>query len=111
MGKANPRQSNGNARRKAAKRYAAMDAPCALCHGMRGPIRYDQPRNHMFPLSLAIDEVKPVGRWREFGYSSARECATDPSNWQPAHWVCNALASDKRKQPAVRRADAPSGTF
>ena len=107
-----PRQSNGRARKRAAQRYAAMDAPCALCHGARGPIRYDQPRSHLFPLSLAIDEIRPVARWAEFGYSSAKECASDPYNWQPAHYVCNALASDKRKQKrnAIKH-DPISGTF
>lgn len=106
----NPRQSNGNARRKAAKRFAAMDAPCALCHGKRGAIDYQAPRNHMFPLSLAIDEIKPVSRWREFGYASADECARDQSNWQPTHWICNAQASDKRKKKRVV-IDEVSGTF
>ena len=106
---ANPRQSNGNARRKAARSYAAMDAPCALCGG---PIDYEAPRNHNFPMSLVIDEIKPVARWREFGYSSANECATDPGNWQPAHYSCNALAGDKRKAfKAPAKRDATSGTF
>ena len=105
-----PRQRNGHARRKAARRFAAMDAPCALCGGARGPIRYDQPRSHLFPLSLAIDERHPVSRWREFGYDSREACACDPDNWQPAHWVCNALASDKKKPVRVMR-DSGSGTF
>ena len=106
----NPRQSNGHARRKAARAYAAQDAPCALCRGARGPIRYDQPRNHLFPLSLAIDEIVPVSRWREGGYGSRDECARDVGNWQPTHWICNAEAGDKRK-PAKRHHDVPSGTF
>ena len=113
-GKANPRQSNGRARKRAAQRYALMDAPCALCRGKRGPIHYDEPRSHLFPLSLVIDEIKPVSRWCEFGYASAKECASDPSNWQPAHFICNAEASDKRK---ARRKHKPikhdpiDGTF
>ncbi len=105
-----PRQRNGNARRKAAKRYAAMGAPCALCGGRRGPIDYAAPRNHLFPLSLAIDERIPVSRWSEFGYDSPEDCATDVSNWQPAHWICNAIASDKRK-PVHAARDVGSGTF
>ena len=109
-GGADPRQKNGHARRKAAKRFAATDAPCALCHGARGPIRYDQPRNHMFPLSLAIDERFPVSRWSEFGYDSPESCATDFFNWQPTHWICNAQASDKRK-PVRIAGDVGSGTF
>ena len=64
----------------------------------------------MFPLSLAIDEVHPVARWAEFGYASAKACATDESNWQPAHWICNAQASDKRKPMRASR-DAGTGTF
>ena len=110
--KRNPRQDAGRARKRAAAKYAAMDAPCALCHGARGPIRYDQPRNHRYPLSLAIDEVVPVSRWMEGGYESPRACACDPGNWQPSHWICNAIASDKR-QKAFKRVsgDKCSGTF
>lgn len=109
-GKANPRQVAGRARKRAAMRYAAAGEPCSICHGARGPIHYDEPRNHMFPLSLAIDEEKPVARWREFGYESAVACATDESNWRPAHWICNAQASDKR-QPARIVRPTVSGTF
>ena len=113
-GVANPRQSNGNARRKAARRFACIDAPCALCGGRRGPIHYDEPRDHLHPLSLVIDERCPVARWQEFGYESARACATDQANWQAAHYVCNAEAGDKRKARKARRIaamDAVSGTF
>jgi len=112
MSKVNPRQSNSRARKRAAMQYAAIDAPCALCKGTRGGIHYDEPRSHLFPLSLVIDEIHPVSRWREFGYSSAKECASDPNNWQPAHYICNAEASDKRvarRKPMKR--DANSGTF
>lgn len=107
----NPRQANGNARRKAAKRFAAMGAECALCHGRRGPIDYSAPRSHLFPLSLVIDERVPVSRWKEGGYPSRLACATDQSNWQPAHWACNAEASDKRKVRKPVERDEPSGTF
>lgn len=109
-----PRWANGNARRKAAKRFAAMNAPCALCHGLRGDIHYNEPRDHLHPLSLAIDEIRPVSRWAEFGYNSAKECATDVSNWSATHQVCNAQAGDKRNAKKVRKItakDATSGTF
>lgn len=107
----NPRQKKGRQRKRAAARYASIDAPCGLCHGARGPIDYMAPRNHNFPLSLVIDEIVPVSRWMEGGYSSADECACDPNNWQPAHWVCNALASDKRKPLATPAPDRGSGSF
>jgi len=111
-GKINPRQANGRQRQKAAKRFAAMNAPCALCHGRRGDIHYNEPRSHLFPLSLVIDEIKPVSRWREFGYTSAEACASDPNNWQPAHYVCNSEAGDKRKPKRIDiKRDANSGTF
>ena len=113
-GKYNPRQANGRERKKAARRFAAMNAPCALCNGRRGDIHYDEPRDHLHPLSLVIDEVRPVSRWMEFGYESARDCASDPNNWQAAHYICNAEAGDKRKTKEVKRIakrDATSGTF
>jgi len=106
----NPRQKARRARMRAAREYAAANAPCALCKGERGPIRYDQPRDHDHPLSLVIDERVPVSRWREFGYASRDDCACDRSNWQPAHWACNAAASDKRG-PKPRPMDVESGTF
>ena len=101
----NVRQSKAAARVRAAKRYAAMSAPCGICKGRRGPIDYAAPRSHLYPLSLVIDEIRPVARWREFGYASARDCARDESNWQPAHWICNAQKGDgrrARKQPDRR---------
>ncbi len=36
-----------------------------------------------------MDEVRPVSRWREFGYSSARAAAEDFGNLQAAHYYCN----------------------
>jgi hypothetical protein len=106
----NPRQVKARERRKAAARYAAQDAPCGICNGARGPIDYMAPRSHLYPLSLVIDEKVPVSRWRESGYPSADACACDPSNWQPAHWICNSQAGDKRKAREFRR-DATSGSF
>lgn len=109
-GKPNPRQKAAR-RRKGFARKCAMDgAPCAICHGMRGPIHYDEPRDHRHPLSLAIDERAPVARWREYGYASAEECACDPSNWQPTHWICNSIKGDGRRG-ARRMPERRSDTF
>ena len=111
----NPRQASAGARRKAARVFAARGDECGICHGAMGPIHYGEPRNHLFPLSLAIDEIVPVAQWREGGYESPRACATDPSNWQAAHWVCNARAGDKRSKKRIetvtRPKDEASGTF
>jgi 5-methylcytosine-specific restriction endonuclease McrA len=42
-----------------------------------------------------VDEIIPVSRWREYGYSSAEAAAQDWSNLQPAHYCCNAAKSNK----------------
>ena len=91
----NPRSMNGNFRRKMRRRFQAEGAPCAICRGALGPIRYDQPSDAAHPLSFVIDERLPVSRWREFGYKSARAAAEDVDNLAPAHWVCNAKKGAK----------------
>ena len=91
----NPRHQNGNLRRKYAARFQAMGAPCGICKGRLGPIHYDEPRDGKHPLSFVIDEIKPVSRWREFGYPSARAAAEDWTNLQAAHRICNAMKSNK----------------
>lgn len=98
----NPRWQNGSLRRKYRARFKAMGAPCGICKGRLGEIHYDEPSDSRHPLSFVIDEVKPVSRWREFGYRSAREAAEDWSNLQPAHYVCNAQKSNHTEKDAVR---------
>ena len=72
-----------------------MGAECAICHGRLGPIHYDEPSDAKHPLSFVVDEIRPVSKWREFGYNSPREAAEDWNNLQPAHYYCNALKSNK----------------
>ena len=91
----NPRYKNGNFRRKMRARFKAMDAPCGICSGRFGPIHYDEPSDHNHPLSFVIDEIKPISRYKEFGYSSKEEAAKDWSNLQAAHYCCNAAKSNK----------------
>jgi 5-methylcytosine-specific restriction endonuclease McrA len=43
-----------------------------------------------------IDEIKPISRWREFGYPSPQAAAQDIDNLQAAHYCCNAAKSDGR---------------
>lgn len=94
-GKYNPRNRNGSLRRKHRARFKAMNAPCAICRGKFGPIRYDQPSDAKHPLSFVIDEIRPVSRWREFGYDSPEAAARDWNNLQPAHYCCNAAKGAK----------------
>ena len=86
----NPRNSNGNFRRKAKARFRAMAAPCGICGGRLGPIRYDQPSDGNHPLSFVIDEIRPVSKWALFGYASPEAAAQDWDNLQAAHRCCNA---------------------
>lgn len=97
----NPRYKNGNLRRKYRARFKAMDAPCGICKGRLGPIHYDEPSDGKHPLSFVIDEIKPVSRWKEYGYNSPEEVARDWDNLQAAHWICNAKKSNR--PPTERR--------
>lgn len=93
--KQNPRTANGSLRRKHRARFRAMGAPCGICGGALGPIHYDEPSDAAHPLSFVIDEVRPVSKWRQFGYDSPEAAAQDWGNLQAAHYVCNAKKSDK----------------
>ena len=53
-------------------------------------------RSH--PLSFVVDEIKPVSKWRQYGYPSARAAAEDWSNLQAAHYFCNAQKGSKTGQ-------------
>ena len=88
----NPRHQNGNLRRKQRARLKAMGLPCAICGR---PINYDDPSDARHPLSFVIDEIRPVSRFREFGYKSRAEAAQDWNNIQAVHWICNQKKSSK----------------
>lgn len=92
---ANPRSANGNLRRKHRERLRAIGGECGICHGRLGPIHYDEPSDAQHPLSFVVDEIKPVSRWKEFGYSSPEAAAQDWENLQAAHYVCNAMKGNK----------------
>lgn len=91
----NPRYHNGTLRRKHRARFRAMDAPCGICKGRLGAIHYDEPSDSKHPLSFVIDEIKPVSKWRQFGYASPEAAAQDWNNLQAAHYCCNQAKSDK----------------
>lgn len=91
----NPRYANGNRRRNHRARFKAMDAPCGICRGALGPIHYDEPSDAQHPLSFVIDEIRPVSKWRQFGYDSARAAASDWTNLQAAHYCCNQRKGNK----------------
>lgn len=88
----NPRYANGSLRRKNRARIKAMGNPCHICGQ---PIHYDEPSDHKHPLSFVVDEIIPVSRWREYGYSSPQEVAEDFNNLAPAHYICNLRKGNK----------------
>ena len=100
----NPRYANGNLRRKYRARFKAMAAPCGICGGRLGPIRYDEPSDARHPFSFVIDEIKPISKVRQFGYESREEAARDWNNLQAAHYCCNQAksnhtAADRKRIP------------
>lgn len=107
----NPRYKNGNLRRKYRARFKAMQCECGICRGRLGPIHYDEPSNSEHPLSFVIDEIRPVAKWKKYGYASAAAAAQDWDNLQPAHYICNAKKGAKEgfqmmlpedKKPIIR---------
>ena len=95
MKKYNPRSANGHLHRKYRARFKAMGAPCGICKGRLGPIHYDEPSDAAHPLSFVIDEIKPVSRFKEFGYASREEAAQDWNNLQAAHRCCNSAKGNR----------------
>lgn len=91
----NPRYHNGNQRRKYRARFKAMGSECGICKGRLGPIHYDEPSNSKHPLSFVIDEIRPISRYKEFGYASKEAACADWSNLQAAHYCCNAAKGAK----------------
>lgn len=97
----NPRTANGNLRRKHRARFKAMGAPCGICGGRLGPIRYDLPSGPENPLSFVIDEIRPISKYKLFGYESREAAAQDWNNLQAAHYCCNAAKSDRTQKNTV----------
>lgn len=99
----NPRSSNGYLRKKHRAALKAVGGPCGICKGRLGPIHYDEPSDAQHPLSFVVDEIRPVSRWREFGYPSPEAAAQDWNNLQAAHYWCNLMKSNKVPEDRPKR--------
>ena len=95
MYRKNPRYANAARRKKYRARFKAMGAECGICHGKLGPIHYDEPSDPDHPLSFVIDEIRPVSKWKLFGYPSPQAAAQDWDNLQAAHRCCNSMKGAK----------------
>lgn len=98
----NPRNRNGNLRRKHRARFRAIQAECGICKGRLGEIHYDEPSDSKHPLSFVIDEIVPVSRYKEGGYESPESAARDWNNLQAAHYICNQKKSNHMVTDKVR---------
>lgn len=109
----NPRNKNGNLRRKNKARLKAMGMPCYICGK---PIHYDEVSCYQNPFSFVVDEEIPVSRWREFGYDSPEAVANDFNNLRSAHYICNLMKSNrtfkelKQKQNGKQKMRTPNAT-
>lgn len=97
-----PRTANGSARRALRDWLRAQGRPCWICRefGRSGEIDYSLPAGH--PLSFEVDELRPVSRWREYGYPSPTACALDRDNVDATHRACNQWRGN-RSVEEVRR--------
>ena len=102
----NPRSQNGALRRKYRQRMKAAGCECGICHGRLGPIHYNEPSDAAHPLSFVIDEIKPVSRWKEFGYRSARAAAEDWNNLQAAQERKAVVLDQMEKYGYINRSTA-----
>lgn len=105
----NPRQRNSTARRKLRKRLKAEGRGCWICRAFgRNPrIDYELPPGH--PMSFEVDELIPVSKWKEGGYSSPTAAALDYSNLDAAHKRCNQWRGNKSVQEVLAIARGKRG--
>lgn len=103
MGKPNPRNANGAARRRIKERWRSIGDPCAICGrpidyslGMVTDERTGKRKPH--PMSMAVDEIVPVSMGGD---------PLDFSNTRPTHWVCNARRGNGTRSQAPTRDALP----
>ena len=104
MPSSNPRYQYDAARRRIRSRLKAAGRPCAICGK---PIDYTldwwvdpkDGKRKRHPMSFEVDEIIPVSRYREGGYSSPGEAAVDPNNCRAVHRYCNIKRGNALRSP------------
>jgi len=91
----NPRQANGSARKKLRNRLKAEGRECWICKAFGRPARIDYDLPPGQPGSFEVDELIPVSRYREGGYTSPQACALDYGNLASVHRACNQWRGNK----------------
>ena len=91
----NPRRANSTIRNKQRAYWKARGLPCGICgKAIDYSLGYIKDpltgKRRMHPMAFVIDEIIPVSRGREGGYSSPEACALGVSNQRPAHYIGNA---------------------
>ena len=102
----NARRSNSTLRNKQRAYWKARGLPCGICgQAIDYSLGYIKDpltgKRRMHPMAFVIDEIIPVSRWREGGYSSPEACAQDISNQRPAHYICNARRGDGTRSSGI----------
>ena len=96
----NIRTKNGSKHRRQRRAVASRGNICAICGQpidmtLKWWVNPVTGKRQLHPLSFTVDHIKPLARWREFGYPSIEAARDDPNNWQAAHRICNMKKSDK----------------
>lgn len=74
---------------------AKVNAPCWLCNGLHGPIRYDLPDTHKWGFNADHAIV-----WASLAEGDPRR--EDERNLRPAHRHCNLVRNDGRGDVQAR---------
>lgn len=98
----NPRNANGNARRKLRSWLKAQGRPCWICRAFGRDGAIDYSLNHLDPMAFEVDELVPVSRGGD---------PLDPLNVDAAHRRCNQWRGNKTvaQVRAIAARAAPRG--
>lgn len=97
----NARTTNGAARRKLTARLRAEHRDCWICRVFGRDARIDYSLPYLHPGAFTCDELKPISRWREYGYASPQAAALDYSNCEAAHRACNVWRGNKTVEEVI----------